>query len=92
MKKLPMTLHIHSLLLRQDGAHASLPNGLGGTQGLPLLYSLDCPRLEEIEDTHAMISIADDLVADRAGHFDSEDMPSLRAVRFNSQDIRSGAG
>lgn len=72
------------LVLRQDGAHASLPNGLGRAHSLPLWDTLDRAGLQEMEDAHAVIGFANGLVADGTGHFGYEAFPVLRCVRFNS--------
>jgi hypothetical protein len=56
------------LLLRQDGAYASLPNGSGSAQCLPLWDTFNRPRLEKGEDTLAMIGRADGFGTDRTGH------------------------
>lgn len=62
-----------TLVLRQDGANASLPNGLGFVLGehLPLLDGLDFPLVEELEDTVAVVRtlMPNGLLTDGAGHF-----------------------
>lgn len=78
MEKLPTcyrTLYREhrTLLLRQDGANASLPNGLGLVSGerLPFADFLDLAFTQKLEDTVPMIGglVPSGQLADRARHF-----------------------
>jgi hypothetical protein len=71
MEKLQYTTTLYTyLLLWQDGTNTPLPNGSGGTQGLPLFYTLDRASREEAEYAPAVIGVGvlNGQVTDWAGH------------------------